>query len=426
MLFLLSLLAVPNNEPYTAKAFCADLARVCRTSTSRLQEIRSVANKACMDESWTVDATYLDPADRDWLRDLACDATKIIFDSGGLGYVTIEANDSTPVETAWRLLMQVCDKRPRCSQRRSAPSRNLETRSESLLGLTALYVATNGGSWTANTNWLQGEPCPSGNWHGVTCSGNVVTDVFLKYNNLDGTLPTEIGHLHQMASSFQVHSNSNIRGTIPTQVGLLTNLAGQLRLAVNQLSGSLPTQLGHLTALSHSFLADGNLLSGTVPTELGLLSQLSTGMYLFQNRLSGTIPSEVQNLSPALCLWTNEMAWNPNAANTNRFACPIPALSPSCLRREGKSLTCVVSPPPPSSQPSASPPPPPTPSPPPPSPSPSPPPPPPTPPPPAPSPLPPPPPSPLQPGATNEIVSAKEVTLVLKAEKTGTIKVVFV
>ena len=148
MLFLLSLQAIPNNEPgnppYTARAFCADLARVCRTTTSRLQEIRSVANKACMDEMWTVDETYLDPADRDWLHDLACDATKIIFDSGGLGYVTIEANDSTPAETAWRLLMQVCDQRPRCSQRRSAPSRNLQTQSESLLGLTSLHVATNG------------------------------------------------------------------------------------------------------------------------------------------------------------------------------------------------------------------------------------------------------------------------------------------
>jgi hypothetical protein len=344
---LLVLQRIPDDEPYTARAFCADLAHVCRSTTSQLEDIRKVATKACMDESWTVDASYLNPSDRTWLHDVACDATKLISDTGGLGYVTIEANESTPVKMAWGLLMQVCAKRPRCFQRRLAPSRNLQTQSQSLLGLTALYVATNGGGWTANTNWLQGEPCPSGNWQGLTCSGNVLTEVYLKYNNLGGTLPTEIGYLQEMTGSFQLHSNSFIGGTIPTQVGLLAKLTGQLRFAVNQLSGSLPTQLGHLTALSHSFLADGNLLSGTIPTELGLLGQLSFGMYLFGNRLSGTIPSELQNLSPTNCLWTNEMAWNPNAPNTNRFACPIPPLSSSCLSREGNSLTCLSPPTPP-------------------------------------------------------------------------------
>ncbi|MGD8278453.1 MAG: hypothetical protein PVH00_10530, partial [Gemmatimonadota bacterium] len=62
--------------------------------------------------------------------------------------------------------------------------------------LVALYDATNGPGWTANTDWLTpGQHC---SWHGITCSADAlprVTEVELVWNNLIGPLPGQISDL---------------------------------------------------------------------------------------------------------------------------------------------------------------------------------------------------------------------------------------
>jgi trimeric autotransporter adhesin len=84
--------------------------------------------------------------------------------------------------------------------------------------LVALYNGTDGANWMNKSNWLQtNTPC---NWYGVTCaSGTNVTDLDLHFNQLNGSIPSELKNL--------------------------TNLT-VLGLGSNHLSGFIPAQLGNL------------------------------------------------------------------------------------------------------------------------------------------------------------------------------------
>ena len=44
--------------------------------------------------------------------------------------------------------------------------------------LQLFYTTTGGDNWTNNANWLNGNPCPDGNWFGVTCAGSDVTKLY--------------------------------------------------------------------------------------------------------------------------------------------------------------------------------------------------------------------------------------------------------
>ncbi len=62
--------------------------------------------------------------------------------------------------------------------------------------LVALYESTNGAGWIESTNWLNSET--AGNWYGVTVSDGHVTDLYFGWNNLKGTIPTELGDLNNL------------------------------------------------------------------------------------------------------------------------------------------------------------------------------------------------------------------------------------
>ena len=61
-----------------------------------------------------------------------------------------------------------------------------------LVALRALYLATDGASWTANTGWMDGtlehHVCL---WTGVTCESDLVKNFDMLSNNLVGSLPTQ-------------------------------------------------------------------------------------------------------------------------------------------------------------------------------------------------------------------------------------------
>ncbi|MBM3284121.1 hypothetical protein FJY90_07850, partial [Candidatus Gottesmanbacteria bacterium] len=131
--------------------------------------------------------------------------------------------------------------------------------------LVALYQSTNGPSWYVRDGWLTTTtPC---SWSRIFCNAGHVYYINLTANNLEGTLPAELGNL------------SGIR---------------YLYLGYNKLQGSIPPELGNLTQLLH-LVVYNNQLSGSIPPELGNLSSL-INFFAYSNQLSGSMPPELGNL----------------------------------------------------------------------------------------------------------------------------------
>ena len=181
--------------------------------------------------------------------------------------------------------------------------------------LVALYRATDGPDWSRNDHWLTDAPLSQ--WHGVgTDAEGRVESLNLAYNNLNGVLPAELGHLTRMKTL--ILAENPLTGPIPPELGNLSNLE-RLWLYYTLFSGPLPPELGSLSSLEELWLeriplrgpippALGDLsslrflvmnysnLSGPIPAELGRLSSLET-LSLGQNRLAGSIPGELGDLS---------------------------------------------------------------------------------------------------------------------------------
>ena len=156
--------------------------------------------------------------------------------------------------------------------------------------LVALYNSTNGAGWLDNTNWLATNT-PS-NWFGVSVNSGYVTSLSLIYNQLNGSLPPELGNLTSLIRMDLV--SNQLTGSIPPELGNLISLTS-LSLCWNQLTGSIPAELGNLINLTWLHLG-GNQLTGSIPPELGNLTSLRY-LYLWLNQLSGSLPPELGNLT---------------------------------------------------------------------------------------------------------------------------------
>ena len=156
--------------------------------------------------------------------------------------------------------------------------------------LVALYNATGGPNWTNSENWLSDAPISQ--WYGVHVAGNGrVAALSLTYNELNGSIPPELGDLVNLRSL--VLEGNGLRGPIPPELGNLSDLS-LLNLQYNGFSGSIPPELGDLLNLRSMILAR-NRLGGPIPSELANLSNL-TILNLQDNGLSGSIPPELGNL----------------------------------------------------------------------------------------------------------------------------------
>ena len=127
-----------------------------------------------------------------------------------------------------------------------------------LLGL--FYIELSGLYWTRYNGWMTNtDVC---NWFGMECSqANFSTSIDLKYNNLSGLIPINIGYL-SLLSEIDFAGN-RLHGSIPSQVGSLENL-GMLTVAANQVVGAVPSSLANLTLLESLDLSM-NQLTGTIP-----------------------------------------------------------------------------------------------------------------------------------------------------------------
>jgi len=119
-------------------------------------------------------------------------------------------------------------------------------------------------------------------------------------NNLSGSIPSEIGDLHELEDIDL--SGNQLSGSIPAEIGKLSRLES-LVLSHNKLTGSIPDELLNLRYLSGLYL-DNNQITGSIPVEIDRLSSLMH-LYLNNNELSGTIPSQIGNLSSLWALYLN-------------------------------------------------------------------------------------------------------------------------
>ena len=169
--------------------------------------------------------------------------------------------------------------------------------------LVALFNATDGAAWTHRTGWLENtEVCT---WFGVGCTNGRVAVLWLTNNNLNGTLPTQIGQLTELE---ELHLAGNrLTGVIPSSLGSLVQLR-QVYLGENQLTGGIPTTLGALPRLEQLGL-QRNQLSGGIPAALGGLTALRT-LDLGANQLTGNLPAALGSLSNVthLLLWGNRLS----------------------------------------------------------------------------------------------------------------------
>lgn len=216
--------------------------------------------------------------------------------------------------------------------------------------LEAFYYATGGLDWAKADNWLTDAPLSE--WYGVTVDRfGRVAGINMYRNNLNGTLPPEIGDLTELIS-LEFTANSGLIGDVPAEIGRLSKLedlsfantritslppeVGNLRqlkyLALHRtLLTSLPPEFGNLAALSQLDVENGQLtslppefanlgrlaildlqnnrLAGAAP--LGILARLTglVGLDLRNNELTGTIPPELGALSSlaALNLASNKL-----------------------------------------------------------------------------------------------------------------------
>ncbi len=129
----------------------------------------------------------------------------------------------------------------------------------------ALLLAKDTLSGSATLNWDVSRAMST--WDGVTLNADStrVAKVELDDEDLDGTLPPEIGDLSALTELDL--SDNDLSGQLPKELGKMWKLT-HLELDRNGLSGEIPLALDALTGLRKLRLFAGNTFTGCVPPAL--------------------------------------------------------------------------------------------------------------------------------------------------------------
>ncbi|TQE10436.1 hypothetical protein C1H46_003891 [Malus baccata] len=121
---------------------------------------------------------------------------------------------------------------------------------------------------------------------------NLRGTIDLSANNINGSIPTEIGQLQFLRNLFL--NDNNFSGNIPNQISNL-HLLEALDLSMNHLSGKIPWSMTSLNFLS-SFNVSYNNLQGTIPTSTQIQS-LDASAFEGNPKLCGApLPNECREI----------------------------------------------------------------------------------------------------------------------------------
>lgn len=207
---------------------------------------------------------------------------------------------------------------------------------EECRALEYFYIATEGYQWTNNLGWWDIN-VPVCEWYGLTCDGNVISEINLISNNLNGNLPAlyfnqlknlktlrlsgnaisgslpSLGGMNQLEivdlsnnnlvggisqitflPSLRILNleNNDFSGILPIGLSQLTNLE-ELKLGTNDFLGALPPDIGDLSNLKLLNLS-ANQLNLPLPASLGRLPNIMT-IDLADNDIPGEVPAAIQN-----------------------------------------------------------------------------------------------------------------------------------
>ncbi|MCL7752121.1 leucine-rich repeat domain-containing protein, partial [Polaribacter sp. Z022] len=161
--------------------------------------------------------------------------------------------------------------------------------------LQAIYVATNGDSWsyrTYSSTELTSGASPTDTKGFETSEFNGVrkiTKLYLSGMGLNGAIPQEIDDFTEL---LELNLSSNSINNLPTEIGNISKLT-LLNLDINNSITTLPTSIGNLSELNS--LTFNKTKIDLLPTTIGNLSKLNK--LEFGNTVITLLPPEIGNLT---------------------------------------------------------------------------------------------------------------------------------
>lgn len=222
----------------------------------------------------------------------------------------------------------------RTAIRLATESHSIETDKAALI---ALYDALEGEKWIDNRNWKSNAPLAE--WYGVQVAQvhgqDRVVALRLGHNNLQGSIPEEIGNLSAL-QVLDLGYNTELNGSIPEELYNLIRLE-VLKIRNTSVTGSLSSSIQNLVkidtldlktapyALNDDFTSLETLyaknevrMTGVIPAEIGKLRN-ARYIDLCNQGFSGSIPQEIGNLRAVtfLDLSNNNLSGNVPASIGN-------------------------------------------------------------------------------------------------------------
>ena len=165
--------------------------------------------------------------------------------------------------------------------------------------LLDIYYSTNGDQWYEASGWSTTNGTSHCSWYGITCHNNIscIRSIMLAFNNLDGTLPSNIWKIRNLLS-LCAPGNPSLRGNIGDF--LFGNMSKLITISISPTSigGDIPEDFAKLTMLQN-FLGcpmNGNGFSGRLPVDIGKMMELRL-LCLGESKLTGQIPRSISTLN---------------------------------------------------------------------------------------------------------------------------------